>query len=173
MQLALHKRLLESEISSAQPPSRMIRAGRPTDQGFCWYHRLYYRCKMEDVAEDRLLPLRVRYIDASVNWSKYSKPWDVIFGHSKAGIALFVVCEMRRDLPSELPASTARQQDQPKRRAYRPWHEPYDENYPHAELAVYMDDRRLTKERQISEEAKKEFRQIISDRSRVIRQPNA
>jgi hypothetical protein len=42
-----------------------------------------------------------------VNWSKYSKPWDVIFGDPKAGIALFLVWEVSRDLPTEILASGA------------------------------------------------------------------
>ena len=145
--------------------------GRPVDQGYRWYHRLYYRCAAEDVAGDRLLPVRVKSFDVSVNWSKYSKPWDVIFGHPDAGIALFVVCEINRDLPTELPKSAARPELQPKPRTYRPWHEPLDENYSHTEIAVFRDGMRVKKTSQISDEAKKEFRQIISDRSRVIRSP--
>jgi hypothetical protein len=149
----------------------MMRDGRPVDQAFRWYHRLYYRCQAEDVTGDRLLPLRVRSFDISVNWSKYGKPWDVIFGYANAGIALFLVSEIRRDLPSELPTSTARQQDQAKPRTFLPWHEPYDDNYAHSEIIVFRDGIRATKTSHIGEEAKKEFRQIISDRSRVIRSP--
>jgi hypothetical protein len=85
--------------------------GRPVDQDFRWYHRLYYRCQADDVAGDRLLPLKVRSFDVSVNWSKYSKPWDVIFGDSKAGIALFLVWEVKRDLPTQLPPSAAEEKN--------------------------------------------------------------
>jgi hypothetical protein len=105
----------------------------------------------------------------SVNWSKYCKPWDVIFGYPNGGIALFIVFEIKRDFPSELPATMAQQK--PKPRTFRPSHEPFDDNYSHSEIAVFRDGVRVTKTSQISDEAKKEFRQIVSDRSRIIKSP--
>jgi hypothetical protein len=173
VQLALQKHRVESEISSPDCPARMRRNNRLADQNFRWYHRLYYRCQAEDVDGDRLLPLRIRSFDVSVNWSKYSKPWDVIVGNATAGIALFLIFEVRRDLPTQLPASAARQQDQPKPRPFRPFHDPYDENYSHSEIIVLRDGKRITKTSHISDEAKKEWRQIVSDRTRVIRPPQA
>jgi hypothetical protein len=135
---------------------------------------LYYRSQAEDDFQGNYLnPLRIRLFDISVNWSKYSKPWDVIYGHSDAGIAEFVVREVRRDLPTELPPANPRQRHQPKRRTYLPWHDPIDDNYSHTEIAVLRDGRRVTDHNQITTEAKKEFRQILSDRSRVIRAPRA
>lgn len=149
----------------------MMRNDRPPDQSFRWYQRLYYRCHTDDVVGDRLLPLRIRPINLSVNWSKYSKPWDVIFGQPNAGIAVILVSEIRRDLPEQITADDSKNRDKPKPRCYRPWHDPYDDNYGHTEIAVYKEEDRLTNERDINSQTKKAFRQILSDRSRVVRLP--
>jgi hypothetical protein len=50
--------------------------------------------------------------------------------------------------------------------AFRPHHVPCPENYSHTEIWVYKADERL--KRVSSGTVKKEFRQIISDRSFVI-----
>jgi hypothetical protein len=149
----------------------MMRNGRAVDHGFLGYHRLYYRCATkEDVEGNHLLPARVRAYDISVNWSKYSKPWDVIFDKPLAGIVLFFVHDIQLDLPIDL-SSAAREQDKPKPHLYRPIHEPEDDNYSHSAIAIFKDGERITKERQVGTNAKKEFRQIISDRSLILRHP--
>ena len=89
-----------------------------------------------------------------------SKPWDVIFGEPTAGIALFVVWDIRQDLPTDL-SSEQREEDTPKPHLYRPIHEPYDDNYSHSVIGVIKDGSRITKSRAIGEKAKKEFRPIF------------
>jgi hypothetical protein len=148
----------------------MIRNGRPIDQNFRSFHLLYYRCKREDIEGNRLLAPKIKSFDISVNWSKYSKPWDVIFGEPAAGIALFVVCDVSCDLPREL---SSEQREAKKIHSYRPTHEPYDDNYSHSEIAVFKDDKRITKSSGVGEIAKKEFRQIISDKCLIVRWPLA
>jgi hypothetical protein len=95
----------------------------------------------------------------------------VIFDHPKAGIALFVVRDIKRDLPSDLSDPGQREKDKLKPHTYHPVHEPYEDNYSHTEIAVVKDGKRVTKSSSIGELAKKEFRQIISDRSLVLLQP--
>jgi hypothetical protein len=92
LQVVLQERLHGfASSSTAELPGRMIRNGRPADQNFKQWHELYYRFESdEDIDGDRLLGPRIyTSFDISVNWSKYSKPWDVIFDHLKAGVALF------------------------------------------------------------------------------------
>jgi hypothetical protein len=119
---------------------------------------------------DRLLGPRVKSFDISVNWCKYSEPLDVIFGSRTAGIALLIVMDIMRQLPVDL-RSNAREQVKPH--TYKPIHEPEEDNYSHSVIAVFKDDNRATKSVHVSETAKKEFRQIISDCSLVICRPVA
>ena len=71
------------------------------DDGFLPFHRLYHRCKKEDFEGDWVFGARMRYNNTSVNWSKYSKPWDVIFDHAGHGIVQFMVCQLPKELPKE------------------------------------------------------------------------
>ena len=151
-------------------PTRMIRNGRSVDQNFCKFHKLYYRCQADAVIDNRLLAPKLKSFDISVNWSKYSKPWDVIFGDPSAGIALFFVFDIRRDLPTD---RTTEQREIPKVHSYRPVHDPDDDNYSHSEITVIKDGQRVTKSSMVGEKAKKEFRQIISDKSVMLKQPKA
>ena len=168
-QVALHGLLSGYGSSSGKRPTRMMRNGRSVDPGFGFCHRLYYRCESEeDIHGDRLLAPRVKSFDISVNWSKYSKPWDVVFGYPNAGIALFFVFDIKRDLPTDRSSD---QREPVKIHSFGPVHEPYDNNYSHSEIAVFKDDVRVRKSSAIGEKAKKEWRQIISDKSLVLRRP--
>jgi hypothetical protein len=142
----------------------MIRNGRVVDGAFRQSHRLYYRFKNEDVVGDRLLAARIPYFDASVNWSKYSKPWDVIFDHPDFGIALFVV----RDLPKDLPKEKERGA---KTHAFVAVHVPEDFNYSHSEICTFKDGSRVKRKDSVGETAKKEFRTIMSNRGLILHQP--
>src|SRR5208337_2719167 len=82
MRVALHALLSGFANSSVQPrPQRMFQNGRPVDNQFGRFERLYHRCVQEDMEGNRLSALRLRYENTSVNRSRYSKPWDVIFDH--------------------------------------------------------------------------------------------
>jgi hypothetical protein len=66
-----------------------------------------------------------------------------------------------------------REEDRPKPHLYRPVHEPEENNYPHSVIAVLKDGERVTKSASVGKIAKKEFKQIISDTSLVLRRPQA
>ena len=76
----------------------MLQRDRLPDQNFSKWHELYKRFGKEDFVEDRLIPARIPYRNSSVNWSKYSKPWDVIFEYPQMGFCRILV----RNLPREL-----------------------------------------------------------------------
>jgi hypothetical protein len=143
----------------------MIQGDRGVDHAFKLRHHLYYRCNEEDVVGDRLIGTRLRCEGVSVNWSKYSKPWDVIFDYPDHGIARFVV----RSLPKELP------QQQPSGKpvdphSFLPHREPIKTNYSHSEIWPYRENIRL--KRLSSKIVRKEFQTMMADRSLVLRGPN-
>jgi hypothetical protein len=139
----------------------MIQGDRVPDNQFSPQHQLYIRCKIDEVLGDRLNPPTIHCDNTSTNWSKYGKPWDVIFDYPCYGIGKVFV----RDLPDNL---------QPKGSSalphgFRPQHVPLSDNYPHAEIWAYRAGARIHK---ISSSlVRKEFRQIISDRSFIILRP--
>ncbi len=144
----------------------MFRCGRGVDSQFLPYHRLYHRCEAEDIAEDRLLPGRIKYQNTSVNWSKYSKAWDVIFDYEGWGIVQFLVKHLPRRLPIVPPDDKARLF------AFAPVHDPEDDNYAHSEIGTFVEGERLS-EPKLSSTAKKEFRAELSDRCVILWLPKA
>ena len=113
--------------------------------------------------EGRLNPARLRPLDISVNWSKYSKPWDVIFDHPGCGIARLLVKDVCKLLPVQEIANQTL-----KLVKYYVAHVPEDLNYSHSEIKVKKDEVVLVKSSQISDTAKKEFKQILSDRAIIL-----
>ena len=151
----------------------MLRNGRPVDDKFRLFHRLYHRCVLEDVAGDRLIGARIAYKNVSVNWSKHSRPWDVIFDYPKQGIARFFVCGLPLELPKELPPPSKKNPNKPppvKLHSFRPEHVPLDDNFAHCEIWTFREGVKVEKPN-LPELVKKEFRQIMSDRSFVILAP--
>lgn len=141
----------------------MLRNGRGIDSGFKPWHLLFHRCKKDDVEGNRLLPASISYRNTSCNWSKYSRPCDVIFDKPGWGIAMFFV----RHLPTNLPSI---RDDKMKEFSYRPGHEPEDLNYSHSEIKTYKEGVLMDKPNP-SEAAKKEFRTLMSNRSFIILDP--
>jgi hypothetical protein len=142
----------------------MIQGDRAVDNEFKPRHHLYYRCKKEDVVGDRLLGPRLRCEGASVNWSKYSKPWDVIFDHADHGIARLIVRDLPKDLPQQQPSGTPIDLH-----SFLPHHEPIKTNYSHSEIWPYRENTRLN--RLSSRTVKKEFQTMMAARSLVLRDP--
>ena len=101
-----------------------------------------------------------------MNWSKYSKPWDVIFDHKNYGFAQIMV----RQLPAELPTVQVGGQEV-KPHAYKPEHVPLCENYAHCEIWTFKDGVRA-KNPAPSNVVKKEFRQTLADRLYVLHSPS-
>src|SRR5262245_39778778 len=122
MEVQLRGRLLGFAYSSTRVrPARMFRNGRGVDNGFLPYHQLFHRCGAEDIAEGRLIPGRIRYQNTSINWSKYSKAWDVIFDHEGCGIVQFLVRHLPRRLPMVPPND-----NKTRIFTFGPVHEPLD-----------------------------------------------
>ena len=142
----------------------MIQGDRGIDKDFLGHHSLYHRCKLEDLAGDRMNPTRIRCDNASVNWSKYSKPWDVIFDYPGGGIVRFVV----RDLPSELPTEPPQGA---KLRSFSPVHDPMPDNYAHSEIGTFTEGTRVPNPN-LSKTVRKEFQNIMSNRGLILLRPS-
>lgn len=141
----------------------MLRNGRGIDSGFKPRHLLFHRCKKDDVKAGRLLPDAISYKNTSCNWSKYCWPWDVIFEHPGQGIAMFFV----RHLPTNLPTH---RDEFMKEYSYKPAHDPLEDNYSHTEIRTFKEGVEMPKPKP-SEEAKKEFRTIMSNMSFIVLDP--
>jgi hypothetical protein len=113
------------------------------------------------------LPARIR-ANCSVNWSKYSRPWDVIFDYPGCGIVQFIVCLLPKELPKEeIPAGATA----PQPHSFYPEHDPLPDNYPHSEIRTFRAGARVTSSH-LPETVKKEFRQIMSDQSVILLNPD-
>lgn len=143
----------------------MYRKGRGIDRGILPRHCLYFRVQREDLIGNRINPGRIRASDTSVNWSKYSLPWDVVFDYKGAGIARFMV----RDVPKILPTTVA---GGTKEHHFRPVHDPLEENYSHCEIRCFKEGEHHTSGK-LPVTVKKEFRQILSDRAYVLMLPDS
>src|SRR5271166_906034 len=100
---------------------------------------------------NRLSALRLRYENTSVNRSRYSKPWDVIFDHPGQGIVQFLVCWLPLELPYVQPNPPV------TLHSFYPGHKPEDENYSHSEIWTYKEGVRVEKP-SLPNTVKKEFR---------------
>ena len=143
----------------------MLQRDREVDNNFSKWHKLYRRFDNEDYLEDRLIASRISYKNASVNWSKYSKPWDVIFDYPNWGYSQLSV----RHLPSELPKEKI--DANAKLHSFMPEHKPLSDNYSHTEIVTYKEKTKLTGNFDLPSIVKKEFRTIVSDRSVVLAKP--
>ena len=164
-QVTLRGHLIGFACFSSHPrPTRMLRNGRGVDNSFKGWHSLYYRCTREDVKDGKLIGARVRLQNTSVNWSKYSKPWDVIFDNQGFGISHWLVFRLPSELPKVLPDKNA------KVHAFAPSHVPLDDNYSHSEIWTFKDGQRSEKAA-MSETVKKELRTMLGDHSLVLWPP--
>jgi hypothetical protein len=143
-----------------------VQGQRGVDINFRWFQLLYQRCVLEDVEGERLLAARINYKEQSVNWSKYSKPWDVIFDDPGSGIVQFFVGGLPRDLPNVIPKGT-----KSDLYTFRPAHVPLPLVYPHCEIWTFKVNTRI-QGKKLGELAKKEYRALMSERSFVICQPS-
>ena len=144
----------------------MLRNERPPDQGFRPRDFLYHRCTKEDVKDEVFLPARIRVNRPSVNWSKYSKAWDVIFDYPGQGIVRFVVA----NLPRELPNAPSRPGEQPPELHHLfPFHDPLELNYSHAEIRCSRGAREIA--RINSSAVTKEFQAMMSRQGLLLLHP--
>jgi hypothetical protein len=144
----------------------MLQNGRGADNAFRPNDHLYHRCTKDDVEAGMVLPPKIRVENPSVNWSKYSKPWDVIFDYPLQGIVRFVVCKLPRELPKEptIPGTKA-----PQPHSFIPEHVPLPNNYSHSEIQAERAGARL--KRINSEFVRKEFQAAMSAHAVILRWP--
>lgn len=146
----------------------MIQGRRGTDPSFRRHHLLYRRCNREDLFEGRLIPARIP-LDTSVNWSKYSKPWDVIFENPGDGFLQFTVRSLPSNVPYVIPSG-----QQSSLHVCAPGHKPLEYNYSHSEILTYRKSNnrleRVSKDR-VGGLAKKEIRQLLSERAVLLQVP--
>jgi hypothetical protein len=145
----------------------MCQGSRGIDNDFRSSDALYSRFTAEEAEGGRLLAASIPYKNPSVNWSKYSKPWDVIFDHPKHGIARVLVRHLPTELPKEKTGGGA-----PKLHSFFPGHAPEALNYSHSEIWTFREGNKLDSPK-LPEVVKKEFRAILSDRSVILRHPPA
>ena len=170
LRVQLHKRFRGFASSSKQPrPARLVQGDRSTDNAFRWYHALYQRCSKEDMDGDRLNPNRIKYENASVNWAKYSRPWDVIFDYPGCGFVQFIVLALPKGIPRDIPPDTA-PNNKPEPHWCKPAHVPEPDNYSHSEIWTFKPAGRVASGK-LGSLAKKEFRQILSDHGVLLQEP--
>lgn len=147
--------------SEVNIPERLLRQGRIVDRQFDSSERLYHRCQLRHIDSERLLPEAIRFPNFSVNRSKYSEPEDVLLpNYQDWGIAAFEVI----DIPESQSTDTNTEY------SWRVEHDPLDENYAHSEVRTFKNSV-YTENLKVPTTIKKEFRQILSDRARVIHKP--
>jgi hypothetical protein len=93
---------------------------------------LYFRFSGEDHIDGVLIEARIPLANQSVNWSKYSRPWDVKFDHPTLGIGQILVSNLPTRLPEVLSIDP-----NDKFHDYAPKHVPENLNYAHSEIQVY------------------------------------
>jgi hypothetical protein len=144
-------------------PDRMYRSGRSLDQVFDESELLYNRCLAEHIEEERLLATAIRFPDWSVNRAKYSEPEDVLIpDYLDWGIAAFEVGNVPKSLTSPAPGNV--------KYDFRVAHDPVEDNYSHSEVRTYKDEHH-EKKLDVNKTVKKLFRQILSEKTVIIRKP--
>lgn len=152
-------------ISTPDRPEQMYRCGRAIDPIFDEEEILYVRCLSDDVQGERLNPAAIKFPDWSVNRSKYSEPEDVLIpNYQEYGVAAFKVKNIPKTLSSPAPGNILSE--------FKIEHVPEEDNYAHSEVRTYKNghhDRSIGKK--LNSQVKKEFRQLLSDKTFVIRHP--
>lgn len=141
----------------------MYRQGRPAHPFNDPDEPLYRRCKQQDVVAGHLTALSISFRNWSVNRGGpgFGEPEDVLFpNHFSQGIATFRV---KNILPRmKLEAGPVFE--------FRAAHVPDEDNYAHSEIQTYKGGE-LAHKPEPPQLIKKRFRQMISDASEIIRQP--
>jgi hypothetical protein len=147
----------------------MYRNGRPIDDKFEAVHKLYIRIDGECFQQGEILDAGIRIADQSVNWSKYSLPWDILFGHSDCGVGGFVV----RDIPTPVPQDRKDWPRDPKFSPYEyvPKHIPENDNYGHCEIQATRQGVVSKEEKIRADIVKKQFRSKLKRSINILLAP--
>lgn len=145
-------------------PERMYRDGRPVDDNFDDNEHLYNRFKKEFIDQGKFSPMGVKFPDWSVNREKYSDPEDVLIpDFLDWGIAQFKVSDIPNTVPSP-PQSDVKY-------TFKVKHDPAEDNYSHSEVRSYKNEEH-TRKIEVNKTVKKFFRQLIAEKTVIIKQPN-
>ncbi|MTJ22697.1 hypothetical protein FJR06_15770 [Dolichospermum sp. UHCC 0352] len=141
-------------------PQKMYRMSHPVDMSFDENEKLYNRCQKEHINGERLLPTGIKFPDWSVNREKYSDPEDVLVPNFfDWGIAQFKVS----DVPEQIESPGNIKYD------FRVEHDPTEDNYAHSEVRTYKDGNH-SKKLEVNKTVKKLFRQMLSEKTVIIKQ---
>ena len=147
--------------SKVDIPERLLRQGRAIDPSFAPDENLYRRySSLTEPTEDLpASPMGIKFPAFSVNRGKYSEPEDVLIPRwPDFGIAAFQV----RDVPPSVPSNGIVYK-------FKVEHVPCECNYAHSEVITYTDRKRRKTVKNII--VKKKFRQILSERTTILRKP--
>jgi hypothetical protein len=146
----------------------MIQGNRSVDNSFLPHHKVYFRISNEDYVNGELVEARIPIANHSVNWSKYSKPWDVKFDHATCGVGQMLVS----DIPSRLPEQLSKDPND-KFHDYGPKHVPEPLNYSHSEIQVTKDGVLVVDNSKVNSKAvKKAYRSIIRSKAVILLEPS-
>jgi hypothetical protein len=145
-------------------PERMYRKGRPIVHNFAPDECLYYRIVGSDLSQLAGSGILFRFPDFSTNRGSLSEPEDVLLPHwLQCGIISFEVAAILLGYclnPAEGPRYT-----------FAVAHAPDDANYAHSEVKCFKDGVHTRDANYPPKTIRKHFRQILSERSQIIRQP--
>ena len=144
-------------------PERIYRRDRPIVPFSDPLEKLHRRCLKEHVGSGHLLPAAVSFRNWSVNrgGTDFGEPEDVLIpSWLDWGIASFRVQDV---LPKEQLRGGPVYE-------FRAVHCPDDDNYAHSEIRTYKESQ-LVSNPDPPNEIKKKFRQMISDKSFITKEP--
>jgi len=149
-------------------PRRLLCNGRAIDPEFSATEQLYFRIPPlqsdEDDLGEILPPAKIRSLPFSVNRGKFSRANDVLYGHSEFGMAMVHV----QDIPKNLISETGVEFE------FRVEHVPVEDNeldnYAHSEVRAFRDGQEVD-HKKISNDVKLAFREIVSRRARILKNP--
>jgi hypothetical protein len=144
----------------------MLQRQREIDNNFSGLHLLYRRFTNDELLGNRLNPAKIAYKNTSVNWSKYSKPWDVIFDYPDYGYCQLMVKHLPTELPKEIQIGS-----NAKLHSFMAEHKPLQDNYSHSEIVTYKENVKVIGNVDLPNTVKKEFRTIISDKTLILSNP--
>jgi hypothetical protein len=151
----------------------MFQGQRSIENNFGSDELLYRRFCPDEVLGDRLAPDSIKFPDWSVNRQKYSQPEDVQFPSGSA--LVYLCCGVAGFSVSDIPSKI----DPQGVYTFVIEHKPELDNYAHSELVTYKNGRagkeipnfKIGKNKS-EKEIKKTFRTMLSDKTKIIVQPN-
>jgi len=155
--------------SNSNRPLRMFQEDRGIDNNFEPEELLYRRFCPHEILGDRLAPDSIKFPDWSVNREKYSEPHDVQFPSGSNQV--YLCCGIAGFSVADIPCKV----DTQGIFTFNIEHNPKFDNYAHSELITYKNgvSGKELKNFKVSNTIKKTFRQLLSDKSRIISEPSS